>query len=151
MLVNHDLDAARVAAPRNRADRSKVKPLFEDGITEGIRYYSEHGFIPANHIYAIRGDVYQEYPWVALNLYNAFVKAKGISLETLGERIPTDLVFGAEYMQRTRDVFGDDPFPYGVKPNEKMLETCITFCHEQGLSKEKSALDELFAPVTMNL
>lgn len=151
MLVNHELDAARVGLPRNRADQSKVRPLFDDAIAEGVRYFSDHGFIPANHIYAIRRDVYEEYPWVALNLYYAFVKAKEISLETLGDRLPTNLVFGQEYMQRTRDAFGDDPFPYGVKPNEKMLETCIDFCFEQGLTDRKASLEEVFAPIVMNL
>jgi hypothetical protein len=43
----------------------------------------------------------------------------------------------AEYMQRTREAFGDDPFPCGIEPNEKMLQTCIEFCYEQGLTREK--------------
>jgi 4,5-dihydroxyphthalate decarboxylase len=146
MLVNQDLDAARVGAPRNRADRARVKPLFPDPIAEGLRYHADHGFIPANHIYALRGDVCAEYPWVALNLYNAFVKAKDVADASLGDRIPTSMVFGAEYMQRTREAFGDDPFAYGIKPNEKMLQTCIDFCYEQGLTREKEPLESIFAP-----
>ncbi len=151
MLVNHELDAARVGPPRNKADQAKVKALFNDPVGEGIRYFREHGFIPANHIYAIRGDVYSEHPWVAMNLFNAFARAKEMSLETLGDRIPTNLVFGSEYMQQTREIFGDDPFPYGVKPNQKMLETIIGFCHEQGLTKERESVEALFAPATLNL
>src|SRR6266567_40985 len=151
MLVNHEIAAARVGAPRNRADRAKVKPLFEDSIAEGIRYFNDHGFIPANHIYALRGDVYAEHPWVAMNIYQAFVKAKSISDETLGDRIPTGMVFGSEYMEKTRATFGDDPFPYGVRPNEKMLQTCIEFCNEQGLTKQKEPLESLFAPILLEL
>jgi 4,5-dihydroxyphthalate decarboxylase len=151
MLVAHELDAARVGAPRNRADRERVKPLFDDPVKEGIRYFSDHGFIPANHIYAIRRDVHDEYPWVALNLYNAFVKAKEIARGSLEDRIPTDMVFGSEYMQQTRDVFGDDPFPYGFKPNQKMLQTCMEYCREQGLAGNTGTLESHFAPVTMNL
>lgn len=151
MLVNHELDAARTGPPRNRADRAKVRPLFADAIAEGMRYYADHGFIPANHIYAIRGDVYEEHPWVAMNLYNAFVKAKAISNESLGDRIPTSMVFGSEYMQKTREAFREDPFPYGVRPNETMLQTCIDFCFEQGLTKEKEPLETLFAPIIMEL
>jgi hypothetical protein len=56
------------------------------------------------------------------------------------------MVFGAEYMQRTREAFGDDPFAYGIKPNEKMLQTCIDFCYEQGLTREKEPLEAIFAP-----
>ncbi|HTE84042.1 MAG TPA: hypothetical protein VK821_04865 [Dehalococcoidia bacterium] len=151
MLVNHELDAARVGPPRNRADREKVKPLFQDPVKEGIRFFSDHGFIPANHIYAIRRDVYEEYPWVALNLYNAFVKAKEIARGTLDDRIPTDMVFGSEYMQQTRDIFGDDPFPYGFNPNEKMLQSCVEFCQEQGLANTTESLESHFASVTLEL
>jgi 4,5-dihydroxyphthalate decarboxylase len=151
MLLNHDIDAARVGAPRNKADREKVKPLFPDPIKEGIRFFADHGFIPANHIYAIRRDVHDEYPWVALNLYNAFVRAKEIARSTLEDRIPTDMVFGSEYMQQTRDTFGDDPFSYGFRANVKMLQTCANYCQEQGLAQGSRPLESYFAPVTLNV
>jgi 4,5-dihydroxyphthalate decarboxylase len=151
MLLSHDLDAARVGPPRNKADRDKVKPLFPDPVKEGIRFFADHGFIPANHIYAIRRDVHEEYPWVALNLYNAFVRAKDNSRGSLENRIPTDMVFGDEYMQQTRDTFGDDPFPYGFKANEKMLQICATYCQEQGLAQSSRPVESYFAPVTLSL
>jgi 4,5-dihydroxyphthalate decarboxylase len=151
MLLNHEIDAARVGSPRNRADREKVKPLFPEPVKEGIRFFSDHRFIPANHIYAVRSDVHDEYPWVALNLYNAFVRAKDLARSSLEDRIPTDMVFGTEYMQQTRDTFGDDPFPYGFKANENMLQTCATYCQEQGLAQRSRRLESYFAPVTLNL
>ena len=136
---------------RGEGDLSKVKPLFPDRIAEGSRYFKEHGFIPANHTYVVRGDVYREYPWVALNMYNAFVNAKNYSVHMLGERMPTNLVFGMDYMRQTREVFGDDPYPYGVKANENMLNTLIDYSHEQGLTKKRANIEELFAPITLNL
>ena len=99
----------------------------------------------------IRGDVYRENPWVALNLYNAFVQAKNVATRTLRQRMPTDLVFGPEYMQQTRAVFGDDPYPYGVKANEAMLNTLIDYSHEQGLTKQRANIEEMFAPITLHV
>src|SRR5713226_5681694 len=70
MLVAHELDAAPVQrafrAETNVIDRStrirgaggdwsKVKPLFEDVIAEGARFYRAHGYIPANDTFIIRG------------------------------------------------------------------------------------------------
>ena len=136
---------------RGQGDLSKIKPLFPDRIAEGSRFFKEHGFIPANHTYVIRGDVYREYPWVALNLYNAFVQAKELSVRMLPARMPTDLVFGNDYMRQTRAVFGDDPYPYGVKANEAMLNTLIDYSHEQGLTKKRANIEEMFAPITLNL
>jgi len=136
---------------QGQGDLSKIKPMFPDRIAEGSRFFTEHGFIPANHTYVIRGDVYREYPWVALNLYNAFVQAKDLSVRTLSARMPTDLVFGNDYMRQTRAVFGNDPYPYGVKANEAMLNTLIDYSHEQGLTKNRANIEELFAPITLGL
>ena len=136
---------------QGQGDLSKIKPMFPDRIAEGSRFFKEHGFIPANHTYVIRGDVYREYPWVALNLYNAFVQAKELSMRTLPARMPTDLVFGNDYMRQTRATFGNDPYPYGVKANEAMLNTLIDYSHEQGLTKQRASIEEMFAPITLNL
>ena len=166
MLVNHEIDAAAVHRAFQRdsniidrsthirateGDWSKVKSLFPDGIAEGTRFFRKHGYIPANHTYIIRGDVYRKYPWVAFNLYMAFVKAKQLAQETLTESIPSGLVFGREYAAKTREIFGPDPFPYGVKENRKMLETIIEYSHEQGLTAQKLKIDDLFAQSTLDV
>ncbi len=166
MLVNHELDVAAVdrafARETNIIDRStrirgtggdwsKVRPLFPDRMAEGVRFFAQHGFIPANHAYVIRGDVHRKYPWVAFNLYSAFLKAKAIAQERLAESIPSGLIFGREYLAKTREIFGADPFPYGIKENRSMLETLVEYSHEQGLIPQKSKIEDLFAPSTVDL
>jgi 4,5-dihydroxyphthalate decarboxylase len=166
MLVNGELDAAAVSGPWTRAasvvdrssripgtggDWSKVKPLFLDRIAEGRRFFKKYGFVPANHAYIIRGDIDRKYPWVAFNLYAAFVKAKTLAQERLAERIPSALFFGREYLAITREIFGDDPFPYGLKANRPMLELLISFSHEQGLTPKKMKVEELFPECTLDL
>jgi 4,5-dihydroxyphthalate decarboxylase len=61
------------------------------------------------------------------------------------------LFFGREYLAMTQEIFGQDPYPYGVKANRKMLETLIDFSHEQGLIKHKPKVEELFAQSTLEL
>lgn len=166
MLVNHELDAAAIGGPWARAatiidrsrripgtggDWSKVKPLFPDRMAEGARLFKKYGYIPVNHTYTIRGDIYRKYPWAAFNLYSAFVKAKALVQEKLAERIPSALIFGPEYLSMTREIFGDDPFPYGVKANRPMLELMIEYSHEQGLTPAKMKVEELFAESTLEL
>ena len=77
------------------------------------------------------------------------MKAKEIAQEKLSESIPTGLIFGAEYLQTTRKIFGADPFPYGVAANREMLQTIVDYSHEQGLTPEKLKIEELFAPSTL--
>jgi 4,5-dihydroxyphthalate decarboxylase len=166
MLVNNDLDVAAINNPWKNtptvigrshrildaeADWSKVKPLFPDRIAEGARLFKKYGFLPVNHAYTIRGDIYKKYPWVAFNLYTGFLKAKEFFNSRLTERIPTALFFGPEYLNVTREMFGADPFPYGLEANRKMLETLIDFSHEQGLIPAKVKLEELFAESTLGL
>jgi 4,5-dihydroxyphthalate decarboxylase len=166
MLVSHELDAATVNRAFQResnvidrstqiratgGDWSKVKPLFPDLIAEGTRFFQQHGYIPANHTYIIRGDVYRKHPWLALNLYKAFVAAKELAQDRLAESLPSGLIFGPQYLARTRDIFGADPYPYGVSANRPMLQTLIDYSHEQGLTKEKVKPEDLFAPSTLDL
>ena len=165
MLLSHELDAAAIAGPwilsKSVVDRSsripgtgdwsKVKPLFPDRRAEGARFFRKHGFLPVNHAYVIRGDIYRKHPWVAFNLYTGFVKAKEHFNGKLVDSIPTALFFGREYLAMTREMFGNDPYPYGVKANQKMLETLIDFSHEQGLISKKLKVEELFAESTLGL
>lgn len=164
-LLENELDVAHVASPwvlqANALDRSsriggkgdwsKIKPLFPDRMAEGARFYKKHGFLPVNHTYIIRGDIYKKYPWVAFNLYTGFVKAKALAREKLPESIPAALFFGPEYAEKTREMIGDDPFPFGIKANKAMLDMIIGFSHEQGLTPRKLAVEDLFAEQTMEL
>jgi len=164
-LLDNELDAAHVASPfalvANTLDRSsritgsgdwsKIRPLFPDRMAEGARFYKKHGFLPVNHTYIIRGDIYKKYPWTAFNLYTGFVKAKTLAREKLLERIPTALFFGPEYVAMTRQLIGDDPFPFGVKANRAMLDTITGFSYEQGLTPRKMNVEELFAESTLGL
>jgi 4,5-dihydroxyphthalate decarboxylase len=166
MLVHHELDVAAVhrafARETNLIDRSthiraaggdwsKVKPLFADNIDEGKRFFQAHGFIPANHAYIIRGDVHRQYPWLAFNLYKAFLRAKELAQEKLADAIPSGLIFGREYLAQTKAIFGADPFPYGIEANRPMLETLVAYSAEQGLIPGKPKLEDLFAPSTLDL
>jgi 4,5-dihydroxyphthalate decarboxylase len=120
-------------------------------MAEGARFYKKHGFLPVNHAYIIRGDIYKKYPWVAFNLYTGFVKAKEHFNAKLVDSIPSALFFAPEYAQMTREMVGDDPFPYGIKANQAMLDTITSFSYEQGLTPRKMAVEELFAPSTLDL
>jgi 4,5-dihydroxyphthalate decarboxylase len=165
MLANNELDAAAINSPWKNmpnvigrshripgsGDQSKVKQLFPDRMTEARRFFQKWGFVPVNHAYTIRGDIYEKYPWVAFNLYSAFLKAKAHFNGRLVDSIPTGLFFGKEYLAMTQEIFGNDPYPYGVKANRKMLDTLIDFSHEQGLITKKPTAEELFAESTRDL
>jgi 4,5-dihydroxyphthalate decarboxylase len=107
--------------------------------------------VPASHTYVIRGDVHEKHPWVAFSLFKAFVEAKEHARQTLAESIPSGLFFGAQFLAKSREIVGADPFVYGVAGNRSMIETMIEASYEQGLTARKMAIDELFAESTLEL
>jgi 4,5-dihydroxyphthalate decarboxylase len=90
-------------------------------------------------------------PGVAFNLYAAFLQAKEHAAEQLSERVPSDIMFGAEYMARTRRILGADPFPYGVTANQAMLDTMLDYSTGQGLTRRRLDIESLFSPSTLDL
>jgi 4,5-dihydroxyphthalate decarboxylase len=164
MLLAGELDAALVRANRSAGasnviersqgeqragDWSVIEPAFGDAIAEGRRYFAAHGFIPINHAYVIRGDLHRRHPWIALNLFQAFLEAKRVAEADPIEAIPLSLVFRWEFLDQVRAMFGADPFPYGVRANRRTLEELVGHSHDQGLIPAPIEVDDLFAPSTV--
>jgi len=163
-LQQNELDIAHVSSPwvlrantldrssriTGKGDWSKIAPLFPDRLAEATRFYKQHGFLPVNHAYIIRGDIHRQHPWLAASLYEGFVRAKALARERLIEQIPAALIFGQEYLAMTRELIGDDPFPFGIKANQAMLDTITGYSHEQGLTTRKMKIEELFVENTLD-
>ncbi|MBO0691520.1 MAG: hypothetical protein J2P58_01375 [Acidimicrobiaceae bacterium] len=134
-----------------KGDYTKIKPLFPDRIAEGQRFMRVHGFMPANHFFAVRQDVYDAHPWVAFNLYRGLIDAKTVATEKLASSIPSALVFGQEYLAQTRSILGEDPYTYGVEANRVMLEFMTQMSFEQGFIEKRPSVEELFVPEFHNV
>lgn len=159
MLVNGELDATLLyITNRNLVDRSTidmdsvevVKPLFQDKQAETRRYFANTGIYPINHAVVIRRDLYEKHPWLALNLYHAFVAAKKEverdSAENLQAYFDTGLIDSAG-----RQGLQGDPKAYGMKASRKVIETIAQYVHEQGLTERLVRVEELFATSTLDI
>jgi 4,5-dihydroxyphthalate decarboxylase len=82
---------------------------------------------------------------VAASLMQAFGAAKREAYLRLSNVRLVPLVwFGAQY-EEDRQIFGDDPWPYGLGDlNRRNLETIIRYTHEQGLTRQLRSVDDLF-------
>lgn len=173
MLLTGDLDASLlggswgVLAPAANATRRKsivnenrgttrlgpgsgVRPLFPDPRAEGARYFAKTGIFPVNHGVAVQRSVLDRHPWVALNIYQAFLEAKDAWLADLHDATRPYLDTGVLNDEASK-ALEVDLFPYGVKANRTMLETLIDMSFEQGLSDRRITVDELFYPPTLDL
>jgi len=119
-----------------------VSTLFSDPRAEAIRFYRKTGIFPPHHITVVRDSVVQAHPWVALSLVDAFQAAKTIAMRRVRDQ--SLLVFNQNYVQTERELFGDDPWVYGVKANAAAIDMVQTISLEQSLTTRKAPLEELF-------
>jgi 4,5-dihydroxyphthalate decarboxylase len=122
--------------------------LFPDYVQLEKEYYRRTRIYPIMHLIAIRKQVHERYPFVATSLYNAFCEAKRVALEKMLNL--RALRYMTPWLMRDIDeiyeVFGGDPWPYGLEPNRPTLDAFVTYLQEQSLIAAPVAVEDLFVP-----
>ncbi|WP_092817820.1 substrate-binding domain-containing protein [Halopenitus malekzadehii] len=150
MIGDGTLDALVTARTPSSFDGESVVRLFPNFRDVEREYYQKTGHFPIMHTVVLRTDVYEENPWIAQELNKAFHKAKELCLERIGDTtaLQNALPWLHGEVERTREIMGDDYWPYGVEANRDTLETMTRYSYEQGLTEEKLDIGDLFAPNT---
>lgn len=152
MLEAGDLDAIFAARPPAGMDApdSPVAALFDDAPAEEAAYFTKTGVFPIMHTVAMRRDVYEANPWLAQNLYKAFIEARERSLARIFDPQTSRFMVPwiVDYAAKQKAFLGKDYYPYGLEENRPTLEVYLGWCHEQGIAKRLLAPEELFAPET---
>lgn len=149
MLADREIDAIIGSAlPDTFNSHPDVVRLFPNFHEVEKDYYRRTGIFPIMHLIAIRREVYEKHPFVASSLYNAMVESKRRQLETLRDtgELPYMLPWLFEHVQEIDEVFGGDPFPYGIEPNRPALEALVMWLHDQGMIPERIPIESLFVP-----
>jgi 4,5-dihydroxyphthalate decarboxylase len=152
MLADGELDAvfhSDIIKPFMAGD-PRVGQLFPDVKAEEMAYFKRTGIFPIMHVTALRKELAEEHPWLAINLYRAFERAKTIGMKRMvNPRIVPLAWYQAAWEEQER-VLGPDPWEYGLsEKNRKVLDTLIGYSHEQGLIRKRFSPDELFLPVEL--
>jgi 4,5-dihydroxyphthalate decarboxylase len=148
MVATGEVDCALIARPPNSflQGHPDVVRLFPDYLELEESYYARTKVWPIMHIMCIKRAVLDQHPWVARNLYNAFVESKRRSIERLLDpavsRYP--LAWLPTYAREMRDMFAGDPFPYGIEENRPTLEQFLRYTYEQGIAKRRASPEEIF-------
>ena len=53
------------------------------------------------------------------------------------------------YARKMSEMFGGDPFPYGIDENRPTLEQFLRYTYEQGIAKHHAKPDDIFAKGVM--
>ena len=148
MLFDGEIDcimSAHPPAPVEEGDDTIVH-LYPNYQEVEEQYYKDTGIFPIMHVIAMRGDVFRENRWIAMNLLKAFTEAKDRAMFRVQEMTATRVPYAWCYegAQKARKLFGDDFFPYGIEPNRTTLEAFLQYGFEQGVCQRKVEVEELF-------
>ena len=153
MLHDGEIDALYTARMPSsfKVNDGKVKRLFENYAEVERTYWRETGIFPIMHTIVMRREVYEANRWIAQSLTKAFYEAQRRTYDDFAETAALKFMLPwlVAHVEEARREMGEDWWPYGLDRNRKTLATFMRYHFEQGLSKRQLALDELFAPESL--
>jgi 4,5-dihydroxyphthalate decarboxylase len=147
LLASGEIDA--IAGSQRPLPHPDIAPLFPDSRAVERAYYRATRIFPIMHLIVIRRDVYEENPWIGNSLYKALDAAKAKALARLRKTgaHPYMLPWVHHDIEEINEVFGGDPFPYGIEPNRPTLEALVRYMAEQHFIPQPIPINELFVPI----
>jgi 4,5-dihydroxyphthalate decarboxylase len=125
-----------------------IQRLFPNYREEEKNYYRRTRVFPIMHLLAMRRDTYEEHPFIASSLFDAMCESKERArkrmrdLGTLNYMLP----WMTADLDEIDDVFGGDPWPYGIESNRPTLEALMTYLTDQAIIKAPIPIEDLFVP-----
>jgi 4,5-dihydroxyphthalate decarboxylase len=156
MLEAGEIDALISAdAPKCVLEkRPGVGRLFEDYEAVERDYYRRTGVFPIMHLVAIKKELAADAELVR-SLYKGFCEAKdamvkqlvqGMTFNNMTVMIPCL----SHLIARDRELLGNDWWPYGITANRKSIDAYLRYHYEQGLSKRRLTVEDIFVPALLD-
>ncbi|HLH76470.1 MAG TPA: ABC transporter substrate-binding protein [Candidatus Binataceae bacterium] len=149
LLVEGKIDAiAGTSVPAAIRTNPDIVRLFPNYREVEKQYYKRTGIFPIMHLVVIRRELYQQHRFVASSLYEAMCDAKKIALSKMRYAGATRymLPWLSDDLEEIDQLFGADPWPYGIEANRPTLEALVNYLVEQGLIDRPLPLDQIFVP-----
>ena len=134
-----------------RRGSPKVRRLFPNYPEVEKEYYQRTKIYPIMHTVVIRKDVYENDPWVALNLYQALCRSKDACYRSITDTGSPKASFAwlQPMIEEEKRIIGEDWYPYGIEKNRASLDALLQYTHEHGLTDRRLKIEDIFAPSTM--
>lgn len=152
LLEEGALDAVAVTSPPRAFLQGSplVRRLFPDARAVEAAYYRQTKIFPIMHLVVLRRAIYDADPTLAARLAQGFEAAKKAAFEAYDDGL-SSLPWVNLDLEYARQALGEDVCPYGVTKNLPTLEAATLYSREQGLTKRRFAVAELFAKETVDL
>ena len=160
--LGEDLPAALAAGRLDALIAPRPPAAFEDGSApvgrlwpdyraEEIAWRRATGFFPIMHCIAVRRDVAERHPWLPVELFRAFVRARDMALTELRlvNVLRVSMPWAAAAFEEQAAIMGGDPWPYGFARNRDEIAAMVRFAVTDGLAVEAIPPEALFHPSTL--
>jgi 4,5-dihydroxyphthalate decarboxylase len=144
-----------VIAPRPPAafedPGAPIGRLWPDYRAEEVDWHRATGFFPIMHCLAVRRDVAERHPWLPVELFRAFARARAMALAELRlvNVLRVSLPWAAAAFEEQAAIMGGDPWPYGFARNRDEVAAMARFAVADGLAARVVEPGELFHPSTL--
>ena len=149
LLDAGELDAIiGTSMPDSMETNPDIVRLFPNFRTVEQEYYRRTRIFPIMHTVVIRRSTFDRDPALAPRLFAAFEAAKALARRRMN-RVGTlayMLPWMIDDLTEIANVFGGDPWPYGIEPNRPSLDALMTYLQEQHMIAHTVPIDDLFAP-----
>ena len=124
----------------------RIFPAFKKVETD---HYKRTGIFPIMHLVAMRREYYEQHRFAASALFQGLNDSKELARKRMQNTgaLRYMLPWLPQELDKIRDVFGEDCWPYGVEENRKTLEALVQYLYNQALIERIVPVEELFAPV----
>ena len=124
--------------------------LSDEGKATIYEFFRRTGCHQPNHHVIVKNSVLREHPWAAMELYKAFQQSKEMAYERARKAKSTYLYFEANDWKEQSAVFGEDPYPLGLRSMRKTVERAIQGSLEQGLIRRPIKVEDLYFGATLD-
>ena len=121
--------------------------LFADSKAVEQDFYRRTGIFPTSYAITFHSSYLEKYPSAAREMFDACVQAKDLALRDDADATYSNFAWNRQVWEEQRTVMGPDPWRYGIKGNEKVLDTLIRYASEQGLLKKPMTITDLFVQI----
>ncbi|KAL1846423.1 hypothetical protein Plec18170_009149 [Paecilomyces lecythidis] len=114
-----------------------------------LRPVKRTGIFPIMHVVVIKKAIVHNWPFVVTSMFNACNDSKDLALHRMKFSGTNKymLPFLQSDIEEIEQLFGGDPWPYGLEKNRSTLEAFVSYLYEQAMIPRKIPIEELFAPV----
>lgn len=109
-----------------------------------LAYYRKTRIFPIMHTFVLRKALYDAEPWLAVNLYRAFVRARDLAQRQMydTDALTVSLPWVIDEIEQAREI----PWDYSIEGSRPTLQALVQYLDEQELTRRRMDVAELFAP-----